>query len=136
MAVPVRKLRFTPPFRIVLRWKAYTGSRVLCDRPANDVRIDCKAAKHSDGDRGAVLAHLEAELRKPRRQPSVDCSSAAIAARANKRRFVNLLQQLGARLRFANYRFSDPFGCRFGRFLTDELKLADDRWDISGIDII
>ena len=23
---------------------------------ANDVRIDCKAAKHSDGDRGAVLA--------------------------------------------------------------------------------
>ena len=25
-------------------------------RRANDVRIDCKAAKHSDGDRGAVLA--------------------------------------------------------------------------------
>src|SRR5689334_15760234 len=25
-------------------------------RPANDVRIDCKAAKHGDGDRGAVLA--------------------------------------------------------------------------------
>ena len=25
-------------------------------RPPNDVRIDCKAAKHSDGDRGAVLA--------------------------------------------------------------------------------
>src|ERR1051326_5989555 len=32
---------------------------------------------------------------KARRPPSVDCSSAAIAARANKRRFVNLLQQLG-----------------------------------------
>src|ERR1044071_6927190 len=62
--------------------------------PANDVRIDCKAAKHSDGDRGAVLAHLEAELREPRRRSSMDCSSAAIAARANKRRFVNLLQQL------------------------------------------
>src|ERR1041384_8083150 len=61
----------------------------------NDVRIDCKAAKHSDGDRGAVLAHLEAELREPRRPPSVDCSSAPLGARANKRRFVNLLQQLG-----------------------------------------
>jgi hypothetical protein len=33
---------------------------------------------------------------KARRPPSVDCSSAATAARANKRRFVNLLQQLGA----------------------------------------
>jgi len=33
-------------------------------------------------------------VREPRRPPSVDCSSAAIAARANKRRFVNLLQQL------------------------------------------
>ena len=64
-------------------------------RLPNDVRIDCKAAKHSDGDRGAVLAHLEAELREPRRRSSADCSSAAIAARANKRRFVNLLQQLG-----------------------------------------
>src|ERR1043166_5031499 len=63
-------------------------------RAPNDVRIDCKAAKHSDGDRGAVLAHLEAELREPRRPSSVDCSSAATAARANKRRFVNLLQQL------------------------------------------
>ena len=27
-------------------------------RPANDVRIDCKAAKHSDGDRGAPLADI------------------------------------------------------------------------------
>jgi len=25
-------------------------------RPANDVRIDCKAAKHGDGDRGAPVA--------------------------------------------------------------------------------
>jgi len=63
---------------------------------ANDVRIDCKAAKHSDGDRGAILAYLEADLREPRRRSSADCSSAATAARANKRRFVNLLQQLGA----------------------------------------
>jgi len=41
--------------------------------------------------------------------PSVDCSSAAIAARANKRRFVNLLQQLGgALLRYAfKMRFVD-----------------------------
>jgi len=37
-------------------------------------------------------------MRAARRQSSVDCSSAAIAARANKRRFVNLLQQLGTRL--------------------------------------
>ena len=64
-------------------------------RPPNDVRIDCKAAKHGDGDRGAVLAYLEADLRELRRRSSVDCSSAAIAARANKHRFVNLLQQLG-----------------------------------------
>ena len=35
------------------------------------------------------------ELRPACRPPSVDCSSAATAARANKRRFVNLLQQLG-----------------------------------------
>src|ERR1051325_3700333 len=27
--------------------------------PANDVRIDCKAAKHSDGDRGTPPADLE-----------------------------------------------------------------------------
>jgi len=33
-------------------------------------------------------------VREPRRPPSVDCSSAALAARANKRRFVNLLQGL------------------------------------------
>src|ERR1700747_967284 len=64
----------------------------------NDVRIDCKAAKHSDGDRGAVLAYLEADLREPRRPPSMDCSSAPIGARANKRRFVNLLQQLAGAL--------------------------------------
>jgi len=25
-------------------------------RPPNDVRIDCKAAEHSDGDRGAPVA--------------------------------------------------------------------------------
>ena len=61
---------------------------------ANDVRIDCKAAKHSDGARGAVLAHLEEELREPRRPPSADCSSGPLGPRANKRRFVNLLQQL------------------------------------------
>jgi hypothetical protein len=35
------------------------------------------------------------EMRAARRPSSVDCSSAATAARANKRRFVNLLQQLG-----------------------------------------
>jgi len=64
--------------------------------PANDVRIDCKAAKHSDGDRGAPVApNTRMEMRAARRHPSADCSSAAIAARANKRRFVNLLQQLG-----------------------------------------
>ena len=67
------------------------------DCPPNDVRIEGKAAKHSDGDRGAVLAHLEAELREPRRQSSVDCSSRPTGRRANKRRFVNLLQQLGGR---------------------------------------
>jgi hypothetical protein len=67
-----------------------------CRRRPNDCRINCKAAKHSDGDRGAVLAHLEAELREPRRRSSVDCSSAAVAARANMRRFVNFLQLLGS----------------------------------------
>jgi len=80
-----------------------SSSVEACDSPANDVRIDCKAAKHSDGDRGAVLAHLEADLREPRRRSSADCSSAATAARANKRRFVNLLQRLGGvskRLRY------------------------------------
>jgi len=64
-------------------------------RAPNDVRIDCKAAKHSDGDRGtppADLVHRTAGGVPPR---SADCSSAATAARANKRRFVNLLQQLG-----------------------------------------
>ena|ERR1051326_1533369 len=67
--------------------------RIIVGRP-NDVRIDCKAAKHSDGDRGTPPADLDTELRAACRPPSVDCSSAAIAARANKRRFVNLLQQL------------------------------------------
>ena len=85
----------------MLRWLA--RPRVLTQqcirlndvlRAPNDVRIDCKAAKHSDGDRGAVLAHLEAELREPRRRSSVDCSSRPTGRRANKRRFVNLLQQL------------------------------------------
>jgi len=32
---------------------------------------------------------------KARRPPSVDCSSGPLGPRANKRRFVNLLQQLG-----------------------------------------
>jgi len=30
--------------------------RTQSTRPANDVRIDCKAAEHSDGDRGALCA--------------------------------------------------------------------------------
>jgi hypothetical protein len=81
---------------------------------ANDCRIDCKAAKHSDGDRGAVLAHLEAELREPRRPSRVDCSSAATAARANKRRFVNLLQLLGG----ASRRSSQ---CTLTAFVTDRI---------------
>src|ERR1051326_5933917 len=67
--------------------------RIIVGRP-NDVRIDCKAAKHSDGDRGTPPADLDTELRAACRPSSVDCSSAATAARANKRRFVNLLQQL------------------------------------------
>jgi len=33
-----------------------TGGITETSRAPNDVRIDCKAAKHSDGDRGAVLA--------------------------------------------------------------------------------
>jgi hypothetical protein len=69
---------------------------VTLRRRANDVRIDCKAAKHSDGDRGtppADLAHRTAGGVPP---ASADCTSAATAARANKRRFVNLLQQLGS----------------------------------------
>src|ERR1043165_3202223 len=79
----------------------YAKRRMMCEYRTieccclpNDVRIDCKAAKHSDGDRGAVLAYLEAELREPRRPPSVDCSSRPTGRRANKRRVVNLLQQL------------------------------------------
>jgi hypothetical protein len=71
-----------------------------------DSRIDCKAARHSDGDRGAVLAHLEAELREPRRRSSADCSSTAIAVRANKRRFDNLLQQLDCRVYMRNSFFT------------------------------
>src|ERR1051326_1401859 len=42
------------------------------------------------------LPILSTELRAACRPSSVDCSSAATAARANKRRFVNLLQQLGS----------------------------------------
>jgi len=68
----------------------------MAPRPPNDVRIDCKAAEHSDGDRGAVLAPNRdgrAGTAPPR---SADCSSGPLGPRANKRRFVNLLQQLGA----------------------------------------
>jgi len=36
-----------------------TAARASCLRAPNDVRIDCKAAKHSDGDRGALCAPLE-----------------------------------------------------------------------------
>jgi len=36
---------------------SYAVAHAECTRRRpNDVRIDCKAAKHSDGDRGAVLA--------------------------------------------------------------------------------
>jgi len=91
--------RVTLPFRLwrssVEGVQSSTSSVSRKARRPNDVRIDCKAAKHSDGDRGAVLAHLEAELREPRRRSSVDCSSSPLGLRANKRRFVNLLQQLG-----------------------------------------
>jgi len=64
-------------------------------RRPNDVRIDCKAAKHSDEDRGALCAPTREWPRRKRAAPERDCSSAPIGARANKRRFVNLLQQLG-----------------------------------------
>jgi len=50
-----------------------------------------------------------AESAPPR---SADCSSAAIAARANKRRFVNLLQQL-ARSARARQHCSDELFCLF-----------------------
>ena len=37
-------------------------------------------------------------VREPRRPPSVDCSSPPTGRRADKRRFVNLLQQLARRI--------------------------------------
>src|ERR1051326_1013185 len=89
----LRVARVGQPRRAACR-TASQSELVRPKAPANDVRIDCKAAKHSDGARGAVLAHLEEELREPRRPPSADCSSGPLGPRANKRRFVNLLQQL------------------------------------------
>jgi hypothetical protein len=38
-------------------------------RRPNDVRIDCKAAKHSDGDRGALFAPLREWPRRKRAAP-------------------------------------------------------------------
>src|SRR5690349_5249027 len=61
---------------------------------SNDVRIDCKAAKHSDGDRGTPLADLVHRTAGGVPPASADCSSSPIGLRANKRRFVNLSQQL------------------------------------------
>src|ERR1051326_9204942 len=55
-------------------------------RPANDVRIDCKAAKHSDGDRGP---------------PSADCSSRPTGRRANKG--INILDSAGVLTYIALY---------------------------------
>src|SRR2546421_12840680 len=64
--------------------------------PPNDCRINCKTASHGDGDRGTRLAPYS-RLGRARRVPpsSVDCSRAALAARATKLRFVNFLQRLG-----------------------------------------
>ena len=53
------------------------------------------------------LPILSTELRAACRPSSADCSSAAIAARANKRRFVNLLQQLGADVIAPHCQFRD-----------------------------
>src|ERR1051326_8073775 len=93
-----------------MRWRVERCAQ-LCvmraRRRPNDVRIDCKAAKHSDGDRGAVLAHLEAELREPRRRSSADCASRPLGLRANKRRFVNLLQQLARATRKERFDSTD-----------------------------
>ena len=101
-----------------------------CDahRP-NDVRIDCKAAKHSEETAARRLAHLEADLRAACRPSSVDCSSGPLGPRANKRRFVNLLQRLGGafqlRLAFLFYRFE--FSYRFEIFGAAGRSLGGDK---------
>ena len=64
-----------------------------CDRPANGRRINCKAASHSDGDRGTLPApYCRMDLRAACRPSSVDCPSRPLGRRANMRRFVNFLQ--------------------------------------------
>src|ERR1051326_8464301 len=77
--------------RLTLRGTGATSSRA-----PNDVRIDCKAAKHSDGDGGTPPADLVHRTAGGVPPASADCSSGPIGPRANKRRFGNLLQQLGA----------------------------------------
>jgi hypothetical protein len=75
--------------------RAFVSVRCTAGRQSNDVRIDCKAAKHSDGDRGTPPADLGHRTAGGVPTASADCSSRPTGRRANKRRFVNLLQQLG-----------------------------------------
>jgi len=100
-----------------------------CRGPANDVRIDCKAAKHSDADRGAVLAPNRDGRAGAAPPTSADCSSSPIGLRANKRRFVNLLQQLGGapQLRLAFLFYCFEFSYRFEIFGAAGRSLGSDK---------
>src|ERR1043165_7772967 len=62
---------------------------------ANDCRIDCKTATHSDGTSGTGVAPTREWPSSARAAVRSRCPRAALAARANIRRFVNLLQLLG-----------------------------------------
>src|ERR1051326_9093546 len=66
--------------------------------PANDCRIDCKTAPHGDGTCGTGVAPTVDWPVNARAAVRSRCTSAALAARANIRRFDNLLQVLGAAL--------------------------------------
>ena len=62
--------------------------------PPNVCRIDCKTAPHSDGTSGTGVAPTGKWPRNGRDAVRSRCRSAPAGARANTRRFGNLLQVL------------------------------------------
>src|SRR5438874_4547968 len=71
-------------------------------RRPNDLCISCKAALHSDGDRGTRLApHSRMAVRGACRRRAWIALAGPLGPRANKRRFDSFLQKLGG-----------PFGVR------------------------
>ena len=84
----------SPSLLVEFRMVARRIAEIRCTRAPNNCRIDCETAPHGDGTSGTGVAPTADWPANARVAVRSRFASAAKAARANIRRFVNLLQPL------------------------------------------